>query len=731
MWRRIATRSTVAVVVLAAALLLASQTLVPALAATVPTAFPAPPRGGMTVGISGSDDPSVLAAAQAFDVESLSAFDIEAQRWFTYIPGAPAWANTLGVEQLSPQSVVFAKRSESAAPLVVRAVRPLPGGDLFALPLPVPPGEGLTVGLSTVDVIADLISAQRFEVATVLAWDIRLQRYLTYVVGAPAWANSLSDAQLKRTTIVWLKSTGLVYDEGGIGGFGGGLAIPSGGGGTTFAAPAPAPTPAPQPSAPVAGPTPSPTPSPTPTPTPTPDPDPANVPPVANDDAATAVSGVAVTINVLANDTDSDGGVLSVTTVSVPSNGVALDNGDGTVTYTSGAAFAGDDSFTYTVSDGQGGEGTATVTITVSVSSSNTPPIANDDAETAAEDSSVTIDLLANDIDADGDALIIASVTQPAAGTVTNNGDGTVTYTPDANFSGVDSFTYTVSDGRGGEDTATVTITVNGVNDAPIAADDSVSTTVGNPVSFNAVANDSDVDGDTLFVQSFAQPANGTVTNDGGGLLTYTPNESFAGADSFVYTVSDGAGGAASATVTVTVSQIDTVQDGVLSTSEDQPVTVVAIEPGSDVTLSAITQGQNGVVTDNGDGTITYTPNPNFNGTDQFSWTITFSFPGSATTVITVNVQPVNDAPQAVDDQITIAGGTVVISVLSNDTDPDGDAITLTSVSQPSTGTAVANADGTVTYSAPAGFSGIATFTYTISDPSGASASATVQVRVG
>ena len=144
-----------------------------------------------------------------------------------------------------------------------------------------------------------------------------------------------------------------------------------------------------------------------------------------------------------------------------------------------------------------------------------------------------------------------------------------------------------------------------------------------------------------------------------------------------------------------------------------------------------ITQGQNGVVTDNGDGTITYMPNPNFSGTDQFSWTVTFSFPGSATTVITVNVQPVNDAPQAIDDQITIAGGTVVISVLSNDTDPDGDALTLTSVSQPSTGTAVTNANGTVTYSAPAGFSGIATFTYTISDPSGASASATVQVRVG
>ena len=146
-------------------------------------------------------------------------------------------------------------------------------------------------------------------------------------------------------------------------------------------------------------------------------------------------------------------------------------------------------------------------------------------------------------------------MTQGANGTVTFAG-GSVTYTPNANFNGSDSFTYTVSDGNGGTDTATVNVTVNPVNDAPVANNDSATTDEDTPVTVNVVANDTDVEGDTLTVSAVTQGANGTVTF-AGGCVTYTPNGNFNGSDSFTYTVSDGNGGTDTATVNVTVNPVN------------------------------------------------------------------------------------------------------------------------------------------------------------------------------
>jgi gliding motility-associated-like protein len=140
-------------------------------------------------------------------------------------------------------------------------------------------------------------------------------------------------------------------------------------------------------------------------------------------------------------------------------------NEDGTITYTPAPDFNGEDSFTYTVSDGNGGTATATVTITVNPI--NDAPIANDDVATVDEDNSVTVSVLDNDSDVDGDGLTVVSTTDPSNGSVVINEDGTITYTPDPDFNGEDSFTYTVSDGNGGTATATVTITVNPVDDQP------------------------------------------------------------------------------------------------------------------------------------------------------------------------------------------------------------------------------------------------------------------------
>jgi len=186
--------------------------------------------------------------------------------------------------------------------------------------------------------------------------------------------------------------------------------------------------------------------------------------------------------------------------------------------------------------------------------SSNSSPIANNDSAIGTEDNNVAIQVLNNDSDPDSDPLSISSVSSANNGSAVINGSA-ITYTPNANFNGSDSFSYTISDGKGGSDSATVNITVSAVNDNPVAVNDADSTDEAVATNISVITNDSDVDGDSLAVTSTSQGSNGSVTVNG-TTVTYTPNGSFIGVDSFSYTVSDGNGGSDSATVQVTVSAV-------------------------------------------------------------------------------------------------------------------------------------------------------------------------------
>ena len=192
-----------------------------------------------------------------------------------------------------------------------------------------------------------------------------------------------------------------------------------------------------------------------------------NEPPVAIDDDAVTEEGTAVTIDVLANDSDPDGDDLSVSSASDPANGTTTVNADNTVTYTPDAGFVGTDTFTYTAFDGEW-EDTATVTVTVE-ERPNTAPVPNDDTVTTARNTAVTIAVLANDHDPDGDELTVTDVTQPSSGTAVANADNTVTYTPATNFSGTVSFTYQIDDGHGATVWGAVTVNV-GEPGAPVAS---------------------------------------------------------------------------------------------------------------------------------------------------------------------------------------------------------------------------------------------------------------------
>lgn len=280
----------------------------------------------------------------------------------------------------------------------------------------------------------------------------------------------------------------------------------------------------------------------------------ANSAPVAADDAATTGEETAIAIAVLGNDTDSDGDTLTVQSATQPANGSVTINADGTITYTPALNFAGDDSFDYTISDGNGGSATATVVVTVGAV--NDEPVAADDSVSLSEDTAETFAVLANDTDADGDALAVAEVTQPTSGSVTLNADNTLTYAPNANFAGSDSFTYTVSDGNGGTSTATVHLTIDAVNDAPTATD-SVFTleenaAVGTELGFVIAA---DVDGDPLSfalsgegADGFAiDPQTGRITVADAALLDYETTPQF----DLVVEASDSAGGTATANVRI------------------------------------------------------------------------------------------------------------------------------------------------------------------------------------
>jgi VCBS repeat-containing protein len=281
---------------------------------------------------------------------------------------------------------------------------------------------------------------------------------------------------------------------------------------------------------------------------------PVNDAPQAIDDSASTNEETAVIIGVLANDTDVEGNSLSVTAVTQGANGAVIINPDNSITYTPSLNFVGTDSFTYSVSDGNGGTDSATVNVTVA--NVNDTPTAGDDAATVVEDSvGNTINVLGNDSDIDRNPLSVASVTQGSHGAVTNNGTS-VSYTPASNYFGPDAFTYTVSDGQGGSDTATVNVMVSNVNDAPLAVGEAYNTHANTALVVAApgvLTNDVDIDSNALSAVLVTNVSNGTLTLNPDGSFTYSPTLNFFGLDSFTYRASDGLVTSNLVTVQITV----------------------------------------------------------------------------------------------------------------------------------------------------------------------------------
>jgi uncharacterized repeat protein (TIGR01451 family) len=431
------------------------------------------------------------------------------------------------------------------------------------------------------------------------------------------------------------------------------------------------------------------------------------VTPVGADDSATTPTNTPVGIDVLAN--DPSGPSLTVTSVTQGSNGAVEIEPDGTVTYTPATGFSGVDTFTYTATDGDGQTVTQTVSVTVT-------PVGADDSATTPTNTPVGIDVLAND--PSGPSLTVTSVTQGSNGAVEIESDGTVTYTPATGFSGVDTFTYTATDGDGQTVTQTVSVTVT-----PVGADDSATTPTNTPVGIDVLANDPS--GPSLTVTSVTQGSNGAVEIESDGTVTYTPATGFSGVDTFTYTATDGDGQTVTQTVSVTVTPVGADDSATTPTNTPVGVDVLANDPsGPSLTVTSVTQGSNGAVEIESDGTVTYTPATGFSGVDTFTYTATDGDGQTVTQTVSVTVTPVG-----ADDSATTPTNTPVgIDVLAND--PSGPSLTVTSVTQGSNGAVEIESDGTVTYTPATGFSGVDTFTYTATDGDGQTVTQTVSVTV-
>ncbi|ODW86065.1 RTX toxin [Vibrio parahaemolyticus] len=381
-------------------------------------------------------------------------------------------------------------------------------------------------------------------------------------------------------------------------------------------------------------------------------------------DKATVVEDTPTIIKVLGNDTfEDDGKVVSLDTNSGPANGTVSVNPDGSVTYTPNDNYVGKDTFTYIVTSGGVSEST---TVNVDVTPVNDAPVAKDDTATTQEDTAVTIDVLPNDTDVDGDKLSIQSASVPEAQGKVEIVDGKLVFTPAKNFHGDAEITYTVSDGAlTGQ--ATVKVTVNAVNDTPVVesniadqalAEDFTPYTIDLNTAFSDVDN---VDGELTFSVSGNSNIQVAIVN---GIATITPTADWNGSETLAFTATDPSGESVSQTVDFTVAPVVDIEADSADVVEDTPTIINVLGndtfEGKDkvVSLDAENSPKNGTVIVNNDGTVTYTPDDNYVGEDTFTYVVTSGGVSESTTV-TVNVTPVNDKPESedfthvADDQLT------------------------------------------------------------------------------
>ncbi|WP_016710209.1 Ig-like domain-containing protein, partial [Pseudoalteromonas haloplanktis] len=458
---------------------------------------------------------------------------------------------------------------------------------------------------------------------------------------------------------------------------------------------------------------------------------------------------IATALRSLATDVEDTTPTGDITLVSGPTSGqVVLDQVAGTFVYTPDANVTGQDSFSYTLTDSEGGV-SLPATVTVNIGAVNDRPVVADDSINTDEDTAATLAILANDSDVEDSGFNAANVSLENKGTgagmydfadVSVNLDGSLAITPQQDVNGVYSFTYTLTDSEGLSSTpATVTLTINAINDAPVAMDNTAQLQEEGAFEVNVLGNDSDVDtGDSLDVSSVSivtDATNGQTQITATGAIIYTANADYFGSDSFTYTVKDSNGATSNvATVTMTVNPVNDApiaQAQTLRLAEDE--TILITLTGSDIENDALSyridEGTlHGSLVQQSNDSWLYTPTANYNGSDNFSFVANDGQLDSVSAVVSLVITAVNDAPIVSAQSASVDEDTaVVINLLGSDI--EGDSLTYTIVDLPVNGVATISGDQ-LTYQGNANYFGEDQFSYIANDGLLDSAPNTVSITV-
>ncbi|WP_411884563.1 cadherin-like domain-containing protein [Polaromonas sp. YR568] len=486
-----------------------------------------------------------------------------------------------------------------------------------------------------------------------------------------------------------------------------------------------------------------------------------------NEDTALLFTAARLLANDSDVDTAVDGDVLRITRVGMAEHGQVFLQSDGTVRFEPDADYNGPAKFSYWVGDrdpaqiaaGEGYETAASVNLTILAV--NDLPVVTGETIDGDEDIILNINpalLLANDTDVDtattnaesAQVLSITAVGNAQHGSIALLANGTLQFTPERNYAGAAGFSYTVNDGHGGLVQGQVALNLAPINDAPDV--------LGETVTFNEdeiqtlaqagfLANDSDVDNpqNDLRIVSVENATHGAVSLNPNGTIRFAPDADYFGPAQFTYTVSDGSGGF---TVGLASLDIAAVNDAprlvgeALALDEDTGAhfAVDALlandadvdNPHTHLAITAAGNASHGGVQIVA-GEIVFTPDLNYNGTANFTYTVSDGAGGTSQATVNLTFNPVNDAPVANSELLWGKQGVTYTltqaALLANDTDVESPtALRVNAISNVQHGTAVLNGDGSVRFTPEAGYAGRGSFDYLVQDPAGASSSATAQI---
>ena len=431
---------------------------------------------------------------------------------------------------------------------------------------------------------------------------------------------------------------------------------------------------------------------------------------------------------------DTDGNEPSVGDISID-NALITDNGDGTYTITPEENFNGEFSISYNVDDGNGGVTPAELDVTVTAV--NDLSVIYDHDYTINEDGSLTFtdeQLLAGATDIDGDDLSVESVNYEGTdGVFTDNGDGTYTFAPNENFNGNVDLTYDVSDGTDVV-SANIDVQVVPINDVPVAGTTSYSVEEDGSITLSdaqLLANSSDVEGEVFVSDVSYSGTDGVFTDNGDGTYTFSPNENFNGDISLDVSVMDEDGATAETTAGIDVIAVNDLpvagsttysvdEDNVIIISDAQLLANSSDIEG-DVSISDVSYtGADGIFTDNGDGTYSFAPNENFNGSVSLDVTVADEDGATAQITAGIDVIAVNDAPVSGDLAYSVdEDGSITLSqeqLLAHASDVDGDDLTAANLTAGDNATVTANDDGSFTITPDANFNGDIDLSFDVSD---------------